>query len=382
MEEAEEHLRANHLSKSMQAQKRASKKLWDMVKALEKQNRDEFSMEFRNIEARMSQMTSEIDRLIELQQGIMDETVILPTGGETDPLGDRHIAEFIDLSASQHKLHNRCERFTGNVENIFKDLILFDIDPVSPLKKALVSMEEAAQHLTELRQPSAIEAEKGAVDNLEKAREELAKALSKLLQEAQLQQMMMQMSILDEMIEKQSKINSDTKEVDKKIKPEQPVPDALERLIRKLSRRQGELGDTADELKERLRGMDEIAELMKKVAKELSDLKTGRKTQSMQEEILERLAQLLMELQMQMSGAAQAMGMSLFGGGGGGGNRSGAQLTPRLRQRPQGISDDDWARLPESLKKELLDAWSEDYPARFRRLLNLYYRRLSTEEAR
>jgi hypothetical protein len=122
---------------------------------------------------------------------------------------------------------------------------------------------------------------------------------------------------------------------------------------------------------------------MREISKRLTELKTGKNTQSMQEEVIERLVSALLQLQMQMSGAAQAMGWGMVMGTGGGGAHGGIQLPPKYnKDRPEGISDDDWAKLPERLKKELLDAWAEDYPPKFRALLSVYYRRLSSEESR
>ena len=382
LKEAEEHLRANHLNKGMQAQKKAAKKLWDIVRTLEKQKQEQFSSEFKNMQAYMHSRVSEIDRLIELQQEIIDETVILPVGDETDPLNDRHILRFTEVSNDQKDLHDRGEEFTGELERIFEDLIMFEIDPIGPLKAAVASMNESSILLIQLRQPESIEAERDALDQLERAREELAKAVSKLMQQAEMREMMQQMSIIDEMIEKQLKINEDTKQIDDKIRPEQTIPDTLQRLTRKLARLQKELADTAGSLKERLRRMNEISEFMKQISEKLAELKTGKNTQSVQEEVIEKLVQALIELQMQMAGAAQAMGMSTMGGDAGGGAHGGIQLPPRFKDKPEGITDDQWARLPENLKKQLLEAWSEDYPPRFRKLLNVYYRRLSSEENR
>ena len=382
MKDAEESLRSNHLNKAMDAQKNASKKLWNMVKSLEQKDQQQLSTEFQNMEIKMREQIAEIDRIIEIQTQLLDETLILPTGDQTDPLNDRHLISFFTLSSSESKLKSRCDEFTQKLQAIFENLVLIDIDPISPLKKASVLMEEASVALVELRQPSAVDAEKEALKELDKAREELAKAISKMMQEAQMQQMMQQMGILDEMIEKQLKINKETKEVDERIKPDQEIPDTLQRLSKKLSRLQKELADTADSLKEQLRQMKEISELMGEVSKLLDEVKTGKKTQAIQEEIIEKLVSVLMQMQMQMSGSAQAMGMGLTGGSGGGGNRSGVQLPVQRRDRPEGISDDQWAKLSEKLKKELLDAWSEEYPSRFRALLNIYYRRLAEEEIR
>ena len=382
MKEAEEHLRSNHLNKAMQAQKSASKKLWDLVRTLEKQDQKQFSNEFRNLQARMQAQVSEIDRIIELQQGIIDETVILPVGDEADPLKERHLTKFMELSASQTDLHKRTEELAQDLQKLFKDLVLFDIDPVSPLNQAIISMGGASQNLVQLRQPDSLKSEKEAIEQLEKARIELAKAVSKLLQEAQLQQMMEQMSVIDEMIEKQLKINEDTKDIDGRIKPEQTIPDTLQRLTMKLSRLQKELADTSKLFEEQLEQMKEIAELMEEISKRLNELKTGKDTQSMQEDVVEKLLSTLMQLQMQMAGMAQNMGMSVIGGSSGSGNRSRIQLPPRFKEKPEGISDDQWSKLPEDLKKQLLDAWSEGYPPKFRRLLNVYYRRLSSEEDR
>jgi len=73
----------------------------------------------------------------------------------------------------------------------------------------------------------------------------------------------------------------------------------------------------------------------------------------------------------------QAMGMS-SGRGAGTGNRSGLNLPSSLRELPGGPLAE--LELPERLRRELLQAWSEKYPESFRELLSLYYRRLSEEE--
>ena len=96
------------------------------------------------------------------------------------------------------------------------------------------------------------------------------------------------------------------------------------------------------------------------------------------EAILTALEQMMFQLQAQMQSMMQAMGMSAARGSGGGGNRDPRNLDPRLRELPGGVIAK--LRLPDRLRRELLQAWSEKYPESFRELLSIYYSRLSDEE--
>jgi len=382
MEEAEDELRVNHLSKSVEPQQKASDSLWRMANQLEQAQRSRLAGEFENTEAAMEAHISEMDRLIELQMQIIADTEQLPTGdnGGGDEAVDA-IAQLLDryggVEDSQRRTHDRAEEFSGLLADIFSQLVMPGIDPVTPMRAAVNSMGDAAGRLGQLHRTDALADERRALEALLEAREQLAQALAKLMAESMMAQMQAQIDKLAEIIDKQRKINDDTKETDAERPPTDELTAALRRLIERLANRQGRLGDEVVELAKLLESLGKIGERMRGVSDMLRDLRTGKDTQEEQDKILAELEQLMFSLQAQLQSMMQAMGMT-GGGSTGTGNRSGLNLPSSLRELPGGPMAE--LKLPERLRRELLQAWSEKYPESFRELLSLYYRRLSDEE--
>ncbi len=382
MKQAEEELRVNHLSKSIEPQQKASESLWRMANQLEQAQRARLAGEFENTEAAMQAHISEIDRLIEIETQIIAATEQIPTSdnGGPDEAADA-IAQLLDryggVEDSQRRAHERAEQFSGVLADIFAQLVMPGIDPVTPLRAAVNSMADATERLGQLRRSDALGDERRALEALLEARDQLSRALAKLMAESMIAQMQQQIDALAEIIEKQRTINEETKETDAERPRTEELTAAFRRLIERLANRQGRLGNEVVDLSRVLEPLGKIGERMRAVSDMLRDLRTGKDTQEEQDKILAELEQLMFGLEAQLQSMMQAMGMS-SGRGAGTGNRSGLNLPSSLRELPGGPLAE--LELPERLRRELLQAWSEKYPESFRELLSLYYRRLSEEE--
>ncbi len=382
LKQAERDLQASHLNKSIKPQKEASDTLWQMAKRLEQAQMAKLGGEFENTEEAMQAHISEIDRLIELEQEIIASTEKLATGeyGGANEATDR-IAEMLDrygtVEESQQRLHERASEFRNLLTEIFEQIVVVGIDPVTPMRAAVNSMGDATERLGQLKRDDALADEQRALEGLIEAREQLAQALAKMMAESQMAQMQQQIDKLAEIIEKQRKINEDTKETDAERPPTDELTAAFRRLIERLANRQGRLGDEVTELGRLFEPLRRIGEKMGEVSGMLKALRTGKNTQTEQEKILTALEQMMFQLQARLQAMMQAMGIGTARGGGGG-NRSGLNLPSRLRELTGGAIAE--LKLPERLRRELLQAWSEKYPESFRELLSLYYSRLSDEE--
>jgi hypothetical protein len=382
MKQAEQELQASHLNKSLKPQKEASDTLWQMAKRLEQAQQAKLGTEFENTEEAMQAHISEIDRLIELEQGIIASTEKLPSPQDAADAADGTITGILDsygtVEEAQRRLHERAGEFSSLLTDIFAQIIVVGVDPVTPMRAAVNSMRDAAERLRDLRRDGALDDERRALEHLLEAREQLAQALAQMMAEARIAQMQQQIDKLAEIIEKQRKINDDTKQTDAARPPAEELTAAFKRLIERLAGRQGRLGDEVADLGELVEQLRTIGEKMREVSGMLKELRTGKDVQDEQEKILTALEQMMFQLQAQLQSAMQAMGMSTVRGGGGGGNRDPRNLDPHLRELPGGAIAK--LRLPERLRRELLQAWSEKYPESFRELLSLYYSRLSDEE--
>ncbi len=387
LQQAMQDLQANHLNKSLKPQKEASDTLWQMAKRLEAAQMAKLGSEFENIDQAMQAQIAEIDRLIELQREIIASTQKLPTGEEAREDGDGDggddaVADMLDrygkVEESQTRLHERAGDFRDLLAEIFEQIVVVGLDPVTPLRAAVNSMRDAAGRLGELKRGDALADEQRALEALLEARGQLAQALAKMMAESQMTMMQQGLDKLAEIIEKQRKINDDTKDTDAQRPSRQELSAAFRRLIERLGNRQGRLGDEVIELGGQFRRLREIGEKMGEVSTMLKELRTGKDTQTEQDKILTALMQLQFQLQAQMDAMMMAAGMSAARGTAGTGNRDGTQQRPRLIPLPEGGLAD--MRLPDRLRRELLQAWNEKYPESFRELLSLYYRRLSDEE--
>ena len=383
LKDAEEALRANLLNKSLKPQTDASDKLWDLAQRLEQGQMAKLGSEFENIEQAMQQQASEIDRLIELEQQIIAATEALPTGDKaladetTDPVGlllDRYGA----VGASQERLHERAGEFRDLLAEVFAQIVIIGIDPVTPLRAGVNAMHDAAERLGELKRNDALADERRALEGLFEAREQLALALAKMMDESKMCQMQQCLNKLGEIIEAQRKINEDTKETDAQRPAGDDLTAAFRRLIERLANRQGRLGDEVTELGQQVQRLREIGEKMRVVSEMLRQLRTGQDTQTEQDKILTALEQLRFQLQAEMQAMMQAIGMTSTAGTAGTGNRDPSQRRPQLLELPSGTFAQ--TRLPDRLRRELLQAWGEKYPESFRELLSLYYSRLSNDE--
>ena len=387
LKQAEDDLRANHLNKSLKPQKEASDTLWEMAKRLEQAQMAKLSGEFENTEQAMQQQISEIDRLIELQQEIIGSTESLPADGETpsngghnespDPVGEM-LDRYDTVEESQGRLHERAGEFRDLLAEVFRDIVVIGVDPVTPLRAAVNSMGDAAERLAQLKRDDALADERRALEALLEAREQLAQALAKMMAESQMAMMQEGIDKLAEIVEKQRKINDDTKETDAQRLSREELSAAFRRLIERLGNRQGRLGDEVTELGQRVKLLRPIGRKMGEVSEMLKQLRTGKDTQTEQEKILTALQQLMFQLQAEMQAMMQAAGVASARGTSGTGNRDPRNLPSRLTPLPGGA----WAelKLPDRLQRELLQAWNEKYPESFRELLSLYYSRLSNEE--
>lgn len=388
LQQAMEDLQANHLNKSLKPQKEASDTLWEMAKRLEAAQMAKLGGEFQNIEQAMQEQISEIDRLIELEREIIGSTQKLPAGeearddGEEAPDDGDLVADLLDrygkVEESQTRLHERAGDFRDLLAEIFEQIVVVGLDPVTPLRAAVNSMRDAAGRLGELKRGDALADEQRALEDLIEARGQLAQALAKMMAESQMSMMQQGLDKLAEIIEKQRKINEDTKETDAQRPSRQELSAAFRRLIERLGNRQGRLGDEVVELGRQFQRLRKIGEKMGEVSTMLKELRTGKDTQTEQDKILTALMQLQFQLQAQMDAMMMAAGMTAAAGRSGTGNRDGSQQRPRLTLLPEGGLAD--MKLPDRLRRELLQAWSEKYPESFRELLSLYYRRLSDEE--
>lgn len=379
--QAEEELQASRLNKSLQAQSKASEDLWRLSKRLEQAHKKRMSGEFQNSEQQMQEHISEIDRLIELEQAIIAATEALPTGQSPGDAGETiaaMIARFGQVEDDQRRTHERAGAFADKLANMFSQLLIFGVDPVTPMRAAVNSMGDATEQLSQIRHDEALTDEKRALENLVKARDQLAEALAKMQAESQMQQLMEQMNKLAEIIEKQRKINEDTKTTDVQRPPTEDLSAAFKRLIERLGGRQGRLGDEVTSLGAMLRELLEIGQKMGAVSQMLKALRTDKDVQEEQDKILTALEQMMFELQQRLQQMMAAAGAGVVGGTSGTGNRSGVNLPARMVKLEGGATAD--LHLPPRLQERLKQAWSEKYPESFRELLSLYYRRLSDED--
>jgi hypothetical protein len=381
MKQAEDDLQLSRLNKSLQGQGKAAKTLEQIANRLKQAQRSKFAGEFENAEERMQGHMAEIEQLIELQQKIIAATQNLPGGAELSEADSLLIAGLIRdygvVEEAQRRLHVRTGEFADLIEAMFSQIIIVGVDPVTPLRAAVNSMNDACDQLSQLRREEALADEQRALQALIDASEQLSQALERLMAEMQMSQMRQQMNILAELIEKQRKINEDTKEADAARPPTDDLSPAFRRLVQGIGGRQGRLGEEVTGLAQLLKPLADIGDKMREVSEVLKELRSGKETQQKQEEILTALERLMLQLQQQMQAMMRAMGMG-SGGMAGGGNPDPTNLPSRLRELPGGALAE--LRLPERLRRELLQAWNEKYPESFRELLSLYYSRLSEEE--
>ncbi len=371
-----EALRANHLHKGMNFQSQVYESLLKMSKEFQKAQMAMLQGEFSNTAQALELQESEIDKLIEIQKAVIAETERLPrqTGGEGVQWAER--GKFEKVSQSQKDLLRRTSNYRAILEEVFGNLVLMGIDPVAPLKGAEQAMGKASGNLEKLTAAEALTEERNSLKNLEKARDELAKALAKMMSSANLQQAMQAMSAVEKMIQKQKKVNEGTSALDKKASGNKAMSDPMLEALRQLANQQVALSNTALSMKDYLKAMVKTGEMMGQSAKRLKAKQTGQQTQQLQSQILELLAQMLVKLQAQANAAAQTMGLP---GTSGTGAHGGTVTEPILGPGPGGL-DDQWAKLPPRMKQELLEAWTEKFAPEFRELIALYYKRLSGEE--
>lgn len=371
-----EALRANHLHKGISFQSRVYESLLKMSKEFQKAQMAMLQGEFSNTAKGLELQESEIDKLIEIQKAIIAETERLPrqTGGEGVQWTER--GKFEKVSQSQKDLLRRTSNYRAILEEVFGNLVLMGIDPMAPLKGAEQAMGKASGNLEKLTAAAALVEERNSLKNLEKARDELAKALAKMMSSANLQQAMQAMSAVEKMIQKQKKVNEGTSTLDKEASEKKAMTDPMLEALRQLVNQQVALRNTAVSMKDYLKAMVKTEEMMGQSAKRLKEKQTGQQTQQLQSQILELLAQMLVKLQAQANAAAQAMGLP---GTSGTGAHGGSVTEPIFGPVPEGL-DDRWANLPPRMKQELLEAWTEKFAPEFRELIALYYKRLSGEE--
>ena len=367
--DAIESLRANHLHKGINNQTQAYESLMRLAQEFEQAQRLRLQGEFANTAEAVEPQESEIDKLIEIQKAIVAETKELPTekieGGE--------LQRFEKVSASEKDLLRRTSSFRAILEEIFENLVLIGIDPVTPLKGAEDAMAKASGSLEKLKAETALSEEAVCLQNLEKAREELAKALARMMAGANLQQAMQAMSALDKMIQEQRKVNEDTANLDKESNEKKEMTDPMLEALRQLADQQARLKDRANAMRNYLKMMMKAGEMMGESENNLRNRQTGQQTQQVQGQILELLMQMLVKLQMDASAAAKAMGLS---GSSATGAHGGVVTEPILTRVPEAL-DDRWSKLPPRVKQELLEAWTEKFSPEFRELIALYYKRLS-----
>jgi len=369
--EAIESLRANHLHKGISRQTRVYESLLRLAQEFRNAQKARLQGEFANTAAGLEFRESEIDKLIEIQKGIIAETDRLPR----EKIEGAELGEFQKVSYSQKDLLRRTSNYRAILEEIFENLVLIGIDPVPPLKGAEKAMGQASGSLGKLKAETALAQEKDSLENLEKARDELAKALARMMASANLQQAMQGMSALEKMIQEQKKINEGTMNLDKKASEEKKMTDPMLELLRQLAGQQARLKDGAKAMRNYLKMMLKAGQMMGESEKLLRNKQTGRQTQQVQSQILELLTQMLVALQMDANAMAQAMGLP---GSSGTGAHGGIVTEPIVRPVPESL-EDRWSKLPPRMKQELLEAWTEKFSPEFRELIALYYKRLSGE---
>jgi len=371
--EAIESLRANHLNKGMSLQTQVYESLAKLAEEFQKQQTARLQGEFFNVSERLQLQQPEIDKLIEVQKTIIARTEKLPR--ETDEK-TTEVGELQEVSRSQMDLLRRTSNYRAILEEMFENLVLTEIDPVTPLKGAERAMGGATGNLEKRKTAAAVGEERESLKNLEKARDELAKALAKMMASANLQQAMQAMSAVEKMILEQKKVNDGTTELDKEATEKRTMSDPMLETLRQLINNQEGLRDRAMGLRNYLKMMLKAGEMMGESAGRLRNKQTGQQTRQVQSQILELLVQMLVKLQAEVSAMAQSMGLT---GTSGTGARGGIPTEPILGPVPQGL-DDRWANLPPRVKQELLEAWTEKFSPEFRDLIALYYKRLSGGE--
>jgi len=376
VKQAIEALQANHLHKGTSLQGRVYESLMKLASEFENARRARFESEFSNAAQRFELQQPEIDKLIELQKAIMAETEALPRQTKEEGVDWAEVGKFEKVSQSQKRLLERTSNFRAILEEILANLVMVEIDPVLPLRGAEQAMGGATGNLDQLKAGEALAREKDSLQNLEKARDELAKAIARMMANASLQQAMQGMSALEGMILEQRRVNEGTTSLDKEASQKNTMTDPMLEALRELVNRQTRLRDTALSMKNYLKMMVKTGEMMGQSTERLTSKKTGQQTQQLQSQILELLMQMMVRLQTQANATAQAMGLP---GNAGTGAHGGLVTEPILRRVPDGL-DDRWANLPPRVKQELLEAWTEKFSPEFRELIALYYKRLSGEE--
>ena len=369
VKEAIDSLRANHLHKGINNQTRVYESLMRLAQEFEQAQRLRLQGEYANTIQGLEPQESEIDKLIELQRALLASTEGLPR----EKIEGGALGQFEKVSASQKDLLRRTSNFRQILEDIFEKLVLIGIDPVTPLKEAEGAMGNASANLEKLTVETALSEERASLQNLEKARDELAKALARMMTAASLQQAMQSMSAIEKMIQEQRKVNEDTVNLDKQSEENKKMTDPMLEALRQLADQQARLKDRANAMQNYLKMMLKAGEMMGDSENKLRNRQTGQQTQQVQEQIVELLMQMLVQLQMDASAMAQAMGLS---GTSATGARGGIVTEPILTRVPESV-DDRWSKLPPRMKQELLEAWSEKYSPEFRELIALYYKRLS-----
>jgi len=374
--EAIESLRANHLHKGFHLQGRVYESLLKLAEEFQKAQMVNLQGEFTNAEQGLEFQQPEIDKLIEIQKGIISETESLPQETKGEAVEGREIGKFGKVSESQKELLRRTSNFRAIIEEIFENLVMVEIDPVTPLKGAEEAMGKATGSLEKLQAGGALGEEKDSLKKLEKAREELAKALARAMASSSLRQAMQGMSALEKMIVEQKKVNEGTISLDKEA-ADKAMSDPMLETLRQLANRQAGLRDRAIAMRNYLKMMVKAGEMMGQSVQRLNDRQTGQDTQQLQSQILELLVQMLVRLRAEANAMAQAMGLP---GTSGTGARGGVATEPIGRPVPN-VLDDRWANLPPRMKQELLEAWTEKFSPEFRELIALYYKRLAGEDS-
>ncbi len=377
MSEAIEALRANHLHKGMRSQTRVYESLLKLAREFHNAQMARMQGEFSNSAQGLERQQSEIDKLIEIQKALIAETKALPRQMGQEGVDWAERGKFEKVLNPQKDLLRRASNYRAILEEVFENLVLIGIDPVSPLKGAETAMGKAASNLDHLRASAALTEETDSLTNLEKAREELSKALAKMMKSAGLQQAMQAMSALEKMILEQKKLNEGTKNLNKEASEKKGMTDPMLGTLRQLVNQQVALRNGAMTMKDYLKAMGKAGDMMGQSAKRLGNKQMGQQTQQLQSQILELLTQMLVSLQAQANAMGQGTGVP---GPSGTGAQGGDVTEPILRPVPEGL-DDRWANLPPRMKQELLEAWTERFAPEFRELIALYYKRLSAEES-
>lgn len=369
-------LRANHLHKGTSLQGRVYESLLKLAQEFEKARTARFQGEYTNAAQTFQLQQPEIDKLIELQRAIIQETERLPRQTDGEGVDWAEVGGFDAVSQSQKRLLGRTSNYRAILEEVFRRLSLIDIDPVTPLKSAEKAMAGAAGSVEKLKAGEGLVQERDSLKSLEEARDALAKALARMMSSAGLQQAMQAMSALDRMIQDQTKVNEGTEGLDQQAAEQGKLTDPMLEMLRQLINQQAGLQQQAMLMKDYLKMMVKAGDMMGQSAERLKTKQTGEQTQQIQSQVLELLMQMRVTLQAQADAMAQAMGLP---GNAGTGAHGGIMTEPILRGAPGGL-DDRWANLPPRVKQELLEAWTEKFSPEFRELIALYYKRLSGEE--